>query len=171
VISNSVSDTKPVFDKILSSCKHLFGSDEMDVLLVDDQGLLQIAAYSGKVHDAVAATFPRRSEKRPRSARSASGASCTGPDVINGTDVPNVIRAVSKIAGYQSMAFAPMLWEDRGIGAIGVARATGAYTAKELALLQTFRRPGGDRDPERAVCSTKPRRRWSSRPPLPRCCR
>ena len=28
-----VSDTKPVFDKILSSCKHLFGSDEMDGLL------------------------------------------------------------------------------------------------------------------------------------------
>jgi signal transduction histidine kinase/DNA-binding response OmpR family regulator len=52
--------------------------------------------------------------------------------------VPEVIRRVSKIAGYQSMAFAPMLWEERGIGAIGVARARGAFSAKELALLQTF---------------------------------
>ena len=138
VISNSVSDTKPVFDKILSSCKHLFGSDEMDVLLVDDQGLLQIAAYSGKVHDAVAATFPAPVEITPAGRAIRERRVLHFPDVINGTDVPNVIRRVSKVAGYQSMAFAPMLWEDRGIGAIGIARATGAYSAKELALLQTF---------------------------------
>jgi transcriptional regulator with GAF, ATPase, and Fis domain len=37
VISNSVADTQPVFDKILESCKHLFGGDELDVLLVDEQ--------------------------------------------------------------------------------------------------------------------------------------
>jgi len=60
------------------------------------------------------------------------------PDIANGADVPKVIREVSKVAGYQSMAFAPMLWQDRGIGAIGVARARGAFSAKELALLQTF---------------------------------
>ena len=35
VISSSVADTQPVFDKILDSCKHLFGGDELDVLLVD----------------------------------------------------------------------------------------------------------------------------------------
>jgi GAF domain-containing protein len=138
VISSSVSDTKPVFDKILSSCKHLFGSDEMDVLLVDDQGQLQIAAYSGKVHDAVAATFPAPVEKTPAGRAIHERRVVHYPDVINGTDVPNVVRRVSKIAGYQSMAFAPMLWEDRGIGAIGIARASGAYTAKELALVQTF---------------------------------
>jgi GAF domain-containing protein len=138
VISNSVSDTKPVFDKILSSCKQLFGSDEMDVLLVDDQGQLQIAAYLGKVHDAVAATFPAPVEKTPAGRAIRERRVVHYPDVINGPDVPNVVRRVSKIAGYQAMAFAPMLWEDRGIGAISVARASGAYTAKELALLQTF---------------------------------
>jgi len=138
VISSSVADTKPVFDKILESCKHLFGSDEMDVLLVDDQGQLQIAAYVGKVHDAVAATFPAPVEKTPAGRAIRERRVVHYPDVIHGADVPNVVRQVSEIAGYQSMAFAPMLWEDRGIGAIGVARSSGAYSVKELALLQTF---------------------------------
>ena len=31
-----------------------------------------------------------------------------------------------------------MLWEERGIGVIGVARSRGAFNDKELALLQTF---------------------------------
>ena len=39
VISHSVADTQPVFEKILESCKHLFGGDELDVLLVDEQGM------------------------------------------------------------------------------------------------------------------------------------
>ena len=138
VISSSVSDTKPVFDKILESCQHLFGGDEMDVLLVDEQGQLQIAAYLGKVHDAVAATFPAPVEKTPAGRAIRERRVLHWPDVINGDDVPNVVRRVSKIAGYQAMAFAPMLWEDRGIGAIGVARARGPFSDKELALLQTF---------------------------------
>ena len=36
VISSSVADAQPVFDKILVSCKHLFGGDELYVLLVDE---------------------------------------------------------------------------------------------------------------------------------------
>jgi len=138
VISSSVADAQPVFNKILESCKHLFGSDEMDVLLVDEQGQLQIGAYLGKYHDAVAATFPAPVEKTPAGRAIRERRVLHWPDVINGRDVPNVIRRVSKIAGYQSMAFAPMLWEERGIGAIGVARARGPFTAKELAMLQTF---------------------------------
>ncbi len=138
VISSSVADTKPVFDKILESCKHLFGSDEMDILLVDEKGQLQIAAYIGKVHDAVAATFPAPVELTPAGRAIRERRVVHYPDIAHGKDVPNVVRRVSKIAGYQSMAFAPMLWEDRGIGAVGVARARGAFNVKELAMLQTF---------------------------------
>ena len=49
-----------------------------------------------------------------------------------------MLRRVGKIVGYHSVAFAPMIWEDRGIGAVGVARSRGAFTEKEMALLQTF---------------------------------
>ena len=40
--------------------------------------------------------------------------------------------------GYQSLAFAPMVWNGQGIGAVGVARSRGAFADKELAMLQTF---------------------------------
>ena len=45
---------------------------------------------------------------------------------------------MAKLIGYRSMVFAPMLWNERGIGAIGVARSTGPFKPKELAMLQTF---------------------------------
>jgi signal transduction histidine kinase/CheY-like chemotaxis protein len=138
VISSSVADTQPVFDKILESGRHLFRSDEMDVLVVDERGQLQIAAYVGKAHDAVAATFPAPVERTPAGRAIRARKVVHWPDTINGGDVPRVVREVSKVAGYQSMAFAPMLWESRGIGAIGVARARGPFSAKELAMLQTF---------------------------------
>jgi GAF domain-containing protein len=138
VISSSVADTKPVFDKILESGRRLFGSDEMDVLVVDEAGQLQIAAYVGNSHDAVAATFPAPVERTPAGQAIRARRVVHWPDVIHGEDVPNVVRRVSKVAGYQSMAFAPMLWQDRGIGAIGVARARGPFSPKELAMLQTF---------------------------------
>ena len=60
------------------------------------------------------------------------------PDVLNNPDTPPVLRRMGKIVGYHSVAFAPMVWEDRGIGAVGVARSRGAFSDKELALLQTF---------------------------------
>ena len=79
VISSSVADAQPVFEKILESCKHLFGGDELDVLLVDEQGMLRIAAYMGESHDIVAATFPAPVERTPAGrAPCASGGSCTG---------------------------------------------------------------------------------------------
>ncbi len=138
VISGSMADTKPVFDKILESGRHLFRSDEMDVLVVDGQGQLQIAAYVGNAHDIVAATFPAPVERTPAGRAIRERRVVHWPDLAHGNDVPGVLRKMSKLAGYQSMAFAPMLWEDRGIGAIGVARAKGPFTGKELAMLQTF---------------------------------
>src|ERR1019366_6564612 len=138
VISNSVADTQPVFDKILESCKHLFGGDELDVLLVDDQGQLNIAAYIGDSHDVVAATFPAPVERTPAGRAIRERRVMHWPDLVNGEDVPGVLRKMAKLIGYRSMVFAPMLWEGRGIGAIGVARSTGPFKPKELAMLQTF---------------------------------
>jgi len=138
LLSRSMADTQPVFDKILESCKHLFGGDELDVLLVDEQGQLQVAAYVGKARDVIAATFPAPV------AGSAPGRAITErrvvhyADVQNAPEVPRVIRRMGQAVGYHSVAFAPMLWEDRGIGVVGVARTRGAFSDRELALLQTF---------------------------------
>jgi signal transduction histidine kinase/DNA-binding response OmpR family regulator len=138
VISNSVADTRPVFEKILQSCKILFGGDELDVLLVDDQGRLDIAAYLGQAHDIVAATFPAPVERTPAGMALRERRVMHWPDLVGGPDVPGVLRKMAKLIGYRSMIFAPMLWNERGIGAIGVARSTGPFKPGELALAQTF---------------------------------
>ena len=138
VISRSVSDTQPVFEKILDSLKHLFGADELDVLLVDEQGQLQLAAYVGKARDIVAATFPAPVEITPAGRAIRERRVVHYPDVHHGTDVPNVMRKMGRLIGYQSLAFAPMLWNDQGVGAIGLARSTGSFTDKELDTLQGF---------------------------------
>ena len=138
VISSSVSDAQPVFEKILESCKRLFGGDELDVLLVDDQGMLRIAAYVGESHDIVAATFPAPVERTPAGQALRERRVMHWPDLVDGDNVPGVLRKMAKLIGYRSMVFAPMLWNDKGIGAIGVARSTGPFKPKELAMLQTF---------------------------------
>jgi len=138
LLSRSMADTQPVFEKILDSCKHLFGGDELDVLLVDEQGRLQVAAYVGKARDLIASTFPAPV------AGSAPGRAITEQrvvhyaDVLNAPDTPAVLRRMGRAIGYHSVAFAPMLWEERGIGVVGVARSRGAFSDRELALLQTF---------------------------------
>jgi signal transduction histidine kinase/DNA-binding response OmpR family regulator/putative methionine-R-sulfoxide reductase with GAF domain len=138
VISNSVSDAQPVFKKILDSSQRLFGGDETAILLVDEAGLLQMAGYAGKVPDAVAATFPAPVAITPTGRAIRERRAVCWQDLRHGADVPNVLRRVAAVAGYQSMAFAPMLWEGRGIGSVGLSRLRGTISDKELALLQSF---------------------------------
>ncbi len=138
VISSSVADTKPVFDKILQSCKHLFGSDETAVLLVDEHDQVHLGAYLGTVHDAVAATFPAPLAKSAAGRAILERRVVDYPDVTSNPAVTRTVRRVAEVAGYTLMAYAPMLWNERGIGAIGVSRIHGRFSAKDLALLQTF---------------------------------
>src|SRR5216683_4048260 len=137
-ISSSVADTQPAFDKILDSCKHLFGSDETAVLLVDDEGLVTLGAYVGKQHDAVAATFPAPVDKSPAGHAIRERRVVHYTDAANDAQLTRAVRHVAQVAGYEAMAYAPMMWNERGIGAIGVSRLKGAFSDKELALLQTF---------------------------------
>ena len=47
VISSSVADTQPVFDKILDSCERLFAATGLGIYLVDADGLLRKAGFRG----------------------------------------------------------------------------------------------------------------------------
>ncbi len=138
VISSSVADTAPVFDRILQSCKHLFGSDETAVLLIDEHDQVRLGAYVGKARDAVAATFPAPLAKTPAGRAIRERRVVDYPDVANDPTVTRAVRRVAELAGYKSMAYAPMLWNERGIGAIGVSRIRGRFSTKDLAMLQTF---------------------------------
>jgi GAF domain-containing protein/DNA-binding response OmpR family regulator len=138
VISSSVSDAAPVFEKILESCKHLFGSDETAVFLIDDQDQVDLGAYMGRLREEVAATFPAPLEKSAIARAIRERRVTHYPDIVNDTSVTRTVRRVAQLAGYHSMAYAPMLWNERGIGAIGVIRRSGGFTDKELAMLQSF---------------------------------
>ena len=138
VISQSVEDTRPVFDKILESCQHLFGGEELDVLLIDDDGLLQVAAYLGKHKKELLQTFPAPWEITPAGEAIRTKRVVNYPDCANNPDTPSVLKKMARIASYHSVAFAPMIWEGRGIGVVGVARSVRAFTDKELRILQGF---------------------------------
>jgi signal transduction histidine kinase len=60
------------------------------------------------------------------------------PDV-NAPGVPEPTRVGCGATGIKSVIFAPMLWEDRGLGVIFVGREqVSPFTDKEIALLKTF---------------------------------
>ncbi len=53
VISGSVADTAPVFEKILDSCQRLFASDQLAVMLLREDGHVHPTAWRGTAFDAV----------------------------------------------------------------------------------------------------------------------
>ena len=138
VISQSVEDTQPVFEKILDSCRHLFGGEELDVLLIDDEGLLQVAAYLGKFEKELRETFPAPWEITPAGEAIRTKRVVNYSDCANNPDTPKVLKKMARIASYHSVAFAPMIWEGRGIGVVGVARSAKDFTDKELRIMQGF---------------------------------
>ena len=138
VISQSVEDTQPVFEKILESCQHLFGGEELDVLLIDEQGQLQVAAYLGSYREELLATFPAPWEITPAGEAIRTGRVANFSDVQNDPTTPRVLQRMAAITGYHSVAFAPMIWEGKGIGVVGVARSQKPFSDKELRIMQGF---------------------------------
>src|SRR5215471_20426286 len=54
-------------------------------------------------------------------------------------DLPVAISQTVQQVGNFSAVFAPMLWQDRGVGAVCVMRFPPApFSEKEIALLETF---------------------------------
>jgi signal transduction histidine kinase/CheY-like chemotaxis protein len=149
VISNSVSDTGPVFDAIGSACQHLFSGDQVVISLVREDGQVEHAAM------AVPPGLPAESKERawallnrefPRPLAQAYQAYPIRkrrvvhyPDLVNGPKVPESMRQMGRDVGNFSMLIAPMLWENRGIGTIHVVRQPPRpFAEKEYTLLASF---------------------------------
>jgi hypothetical protein len=63
VISGSVADARPVFEKILDSCKRLIPSDGGAVLVVDDQQQVEVGAVHGDHDGMFTRGYPRPIER------------------------------------------------------------------------------------------------------------
>ena len=145
VISSSVADANPVFDKILDSCERLFAATGLGIYLIDDAGMLHLGGFRGNAMGladpvrAVGGVFPRPLEGTATALAVRERRVVHFADALVDPDVPAPLRRVAEAVGNFSIAFAPMLWEDRGVGAIQVSRGpTNPFTEKELALLKTF---------------------------------
>ena len=141
VISSSVSDTQPVFEKILLSCKNLFDSSEQGVLLIGDDGKVRLGAHQGTTQAHVEAYFaePQAAGEFEKSIRERR--LLYFPDVLGGADVPTGVRSAARQMGIgtYAQAFAPMVWEDRAVGSLYVTqRSSAGFSEKELGLLKTF---------------------------------
>jgi signal transduction histidine kinase/DNA-binding response OmpR family regulator/putative methionine-R-sulfoxide reductase with GAF domain len=142
VISRSVSDPQPVFDTILHSCARLFRSQRMVMLLVGEDGQLQLGAHVGS-----AAERERAQRRYPMPiAGTASEVALQERRVVSFSDVlgdaasPPALRRIAEDFGESfSMALAPMLWGERSVGVINIIRPVGdSFSPNELSLLQTF---------------------------------
>ncbi len=152
VISNSMADAQPVFDKILDSCKQPVRRRRARRAAGRRAGHARTSPPTAAWRDdIVAATFPAPVARTPAGRALRERRVMHWPDLIDGDDVPGVLRKMAKRIGYRSMVFAPMLWDERGIGAIGVARSDRPLQAEGAGAAADLRRPGGDRDPERAA--------------------
>jgi two-component system, NtrC family, sensor kinase len=137
VIGKSVSDAAPVFEAILDACQRLFGSEQIGVYVIDDD-TVRVAAWRG----------PRAEEIRRDVTPLAESITSQAirerrvhhiPDTREIPSLSKTRRANVARFGGESLLYAPMLWEDRGLGSILVARSPPRpFSDREQALLQSF---------------------------------
>jgi len=139
VISSSVADTTPVFEKILDSCENLFATEQLGIFLVQGDGQVHPAAWRGAAFDAVIRTLPSPLEHSATGIVIRNRGVLHFPNIALAKDVPHTVERLKDQIGDASMAWAPMLGEDHGVGSIAVMRQPpDPFSDKELALLKTF---------------------------------
>ena len=140
VISKSVADAQPVFEKITQSCHRLFNGAQVGINLVRPDEWIDLAAYVGPGEAELRAMYPFRTDHESGTALVIrERRALHWPDALAGGEVPPAVRRGAERIGARSVIFAPLVWEDRGIGAIWVARNTvSPFSDHEISLLKTF---------------------------------
>ena len=137
-ISSSIADTRPVFDVILQSCKRLFEGNLVGLMLVRD-GMIDVAAYDGPGWEEWKKTYPIPLERDSASGRAILDRRVVQVVDVEADDAPRRAQLASGVLGFRSLAAAPMFVEDRGVGALWVARPVpGGLSDKQVSLLKTF---------------------------------
>jgi GAF domain-containing protein len=138
-ISSSIADTGPVFEKILESCERLFAGRVVGINVLGDDGLIHLGAYHGAGREAFEKVFPL-----PVDRHSGSGLAIVERRVVHLPDtevdgVPEAARRGNRARGNRASLYAPMIWGDKAIGVIWVARErAGPFGEREIGLLRTF---------------------------------
>jgi signal transduction histidine kinase len=141
VISSSVADTAPVFDKILESCSHLFESTEQGIVLLGSDQRLHLGAHRGSARERLEAMFPVPMGDGPEARAMREQRVLHYPDVLRDSPPGSRSRMVATALGGDSYSqvFAPLRWEGQGVGHLYVTRTPPSpFSDKEIDLLKTF---------------------------------
>jgi signal transduction histidine kinase len=139
VISGSMADAQPVFDKILQSCQRLFSGAEMGITLMSEDGVMRLGAHLGQAKAELEDLFPRAVDKSAYGHRMAGTEVVHVVDALETPDLPPFMRIIAERMGNYAALVAPLLWEGRNVGSIHVTRPPLVpFSEKEIALLKTF---------------------------------
>jgi GAF domain-containing protein/anti-sigma regulatory factor (Ser/Thr protein kinase) len=143
VISNSLTDTQPVFDAIVHSGIKLFPDAAIAIALPDGD---QVRAAAIAERDPERAEAWKRRFPNPLSRQYMHGTAILDRRLIDIPDAeahtagplaPGVKNFLA--SGYRAVTIMPMIRGDAAIGAISVIRlAPGPLSAKQIGLLRTF---------------------------------
>ncbi|MEP6943315.1 MAG: GAF domain-containing protein [Betaproteobacteria bacterium] len=140
VISQSPTDTQPVFDTIAEAVLKLCNARSAIVAEFDGELLTLAALANVDSHgsDAIRRSFPRRPGVESATARSVLTRDVTAiPDVLKDPDYAE--WGVSHALGLRSILSVPLMREATPIGAISVWRTEpGAFPDDQVVLLKTF---------------------------------
>ena len=142
VISNSPTDTQPVFDAIVQSGLKLFSNAAISVALPDGDNIRAAAVAES---DPARAEAWRRRFPTPLTREYMHGVALLDRRIV---DIPDVANAPPEFAagsrnflasGYRAMTIMPMMRGEDAIGALSVVRiAPGPLSDKQLDVLKTF---------------------------------
>ena len=139
-MSDSMTDSKPVFDAIVRSLLRLFSTRFATVQLLKD-GMVHLAALDGEPgFERLADRFPVPLDDSTLAGRTMLSKRVVRlTPAIGNVGAPAATERNARDFGYNSMIFAPMLRADEVIGAIGTAhRDAKAFDDKQAALIKAF---------------------------------
>ena len=137
-IAQSVADATPVFENILDASQRLFGTEEVCIFLVSEDGMVRPTAVRGPMFLAARNdVMPLEGSRTGRVIRERRVYHI--PDGLADPDTPPAVLERMRRGGNVSIAFAPMLWEDSGLGSIAILRSPPRpFSERELELLRGF---------------------------------
>ena len=141
VISRSVADPQPVFERILDSCEQLLATPHVAMFLVTDRQLDVAGARGPWLVSPSTTKYPRTLQGSLSEVALRKGSVYWIDSVATSLDpsLPDYVRATTSTVGDFSIALAPLRWEGQGIGTIDILRSPPRpFAPKELALLRTF---------------------------------
>ena len=139
VISSSMANPEPVFERIVDSIERLFKCKQIGIFLTPGDGLLHLAAGRGINMEAAAEVYPQPVEQTAAPIVLGAQQQVYYSDVLNDENVPPSLRRAAQAIGNFSDLLTPLSWEDRGVGLMTITREPNAsFSDKERSLLRTF---------------------------------